>query len=142
MLQNRPICHQIDRKTTQAIGRGLEQIKGLHHHGKHVFQWKIICILQKTRRKSNNANLQRIQILEIRFLNFFFKIFGIYQSFLTQYYLIPYKKNLLQRYFLPIRKIHILVYFVTRDQSKNVYFMMGFFKIYAIYFRRTLQKNC
>lgn len=44
MLQNRPIYDLIDRSTSQAIGRGLEQVKELHH-GKHVFQWKIICIL-------------------------------------------------------------------------------------------------
>jgi len=37
MLQNRPIYrHLIDRSTTQAIGRGLEQVKELHY-GKHVF---------------------------------------------------------------------------------------------------------
>jgi len=44
MLQNRPIYHLIDRSMTQAIGRGLEQVKELHH-GKHVFQWKVIRIL-------------------------------------------------------------------------------------------------
>jgi len=44
MLQNRPIYYLIDRSTTQAIGRGLEQVQELHH-GKHVFQWKVIRIL-------------------------------------------------------------------------------------------------
>ena len=44
MLQNRPIYHLIDRSTTQAIGRGLEHVEELHH-GKHVFQWKVIRIL-------------------------------------------------------------------------------------------------
>ena len=56
MLQNRPIYHLIDRSTTQAIGRGLEQVQELQH-GKHVFQWKVFCILQKTRRKGNKAYL-------------------------------------------------------------------------------------
>jgi len=44
MLQNRPIYHLIDRSSTQAIGRGLEQFLDLHH-GKHVFQWEVIRIL-------------------------------------------------------------------------------------------------
>ena len=44
MLQNRPIYHLIDRSTTQAIGRGLEQFQELHS-GKHVFQWKNVHIL-------------------------------------------------------------------------------------------------
>ena len=56
MLQNRPIYHLIDRSTTQAIGRGLEQAQELHH-GKHVFQWQVICILQETRRKDSKAYL-------------------------------------------------------------------------------------
>ena len=56
MLQNRPIYHLIDRSTTQAIGRGLEQVQELHH-GKHVLQWKVIRILYKARRKSNKAYL-------------------------------------------------------------------------------------
>ena len=56
MLQNRPIYQLIDRSTTQAIGRGLEQFLELHH-GKHVFQWKVIRILQKTRRKGDKAYL-------------------------------------------------------------------------------------
>ena len=34
----------IDRSTTQAIGRGLEHVQELHH-GKYVFQWKVIRIL-------------------------------------------------------------------------------------------------
>ena len=46
----------VDRSTTQAIGRGLEQVEELHH-GKHVFQWKVIRILSKTRRKGNKAYL-------------------------------------------------------------------------------------
>ena len=46
MLLNRPIYYQIDRSTTQAIGRGLEQPKELHY-GKHVFQWKVFRILQE-----------------------------------------------------------------------------------------------
>ena len=50
MLQKRPIYYLLDRSTTQVIGRGLEQIQELHH-GKHVFQWQVICILQKTRRE-------------------------------------------------------------------------------------------
>ena len=70
ILQNRPIYNLIDRSTTQAIGRGLEQVQELHH-GKHVFQWKVIRILQKTGRKDNKAHLQRIYLLEIRFLIFF-----------------------------------------------------------------------
>ena len=56
MLQNRPIYHLIDRSTTQAIGRGLEQVQELHH-GKYVFQWKVIRILQKAKRKYNKAYL-------------------------------------------------------------------------------------
>ena len=56
MLQNRPIYHLIDRSKTQAIGRGLEQIKELHH-GKHVLQRKVIRILQKTRRKDYKTYL-------------------------------------------------------------------------------------
>ncbi len=44
MLQNRPIYHLIDRSSTQAIGRGLEQFLD-QHHGKHVFQWEVIRIL-------------------------------------------------------------------------------------------------
>ena len=35
MLHNRPIYRQIDRSTTQAIGRGLGQNQELQH-GKHV----------------------------------------------------------------------------------------------------------
>ena len=31
MLRNRPIYHLIDRSTTQAKGRGLEQVKELQH---------------------------------------------------------------------------------------------------------------
>ena len=56
MLLNRPIYHQIDRSTTQAKGRGLEQDRELHH-GKNVFQWQVICILQKPRREENKAYL-------------------------------------------------------------------------------------
>lgn len=56
MLLNRPIYNLIDRSTTQAKGRGLEQALELHH-GKHVFQWKVICILQETRREENKAYL-------------------------------------------------------------------------------------
>ena len=44
MLQNRPIYNLLDRSTTQAIGRGLEQDQELHH-GKHVFQRKVIRVL-------------------------------------------------------------------------------------------------
>ena len=44
MLLNRPIYYLIDRSTTQAIGRGLEQVMELHH-GEHVFQWQVIRIL-------------------------------------------------------------------------------------------------
>ena len=56
MLLNRPIYHLIDRSTTQVIGRGLEQDQELHH-GKHVFQWQIICILQEAIREINKAYL-------------------------------------------------------------------------------------
>ena len=56
MLQNRPIYHRIDRSKTQAIGRGLEQAQELHH-GKHVFQWQVICILQDPRGEDNKAYL-------------------------------------------------------------------------------------
>ena len=42
--KKRPIYQLIDRSTPQAIGRGLEQFQELHH-GKHVFQWKVIRIL-------------------------------------------------------------------------------------------------
>ena len=56
MLQNRPIYHLIDRSKSQVIGRGLDQFQELHH-GKHVFQWKVIRILQKTGRKVNKAYL-------------------------------------------------------------------------------------
>ena len=44
----------IDRIKFQAIGRGLEQVQELDH-GKHVFQCKVISIIQKTRRKGNKA---------------------------------------------------------------------------------------
>ena len=56
MLLNRPIYHLIDRSTTQAKGRGLEQAQELHH-GKHVFQWKVICILQETRKGDKKTYL-------------------------------------------------------------------------------------
>ena len=56
MLPNRPIYHLIDRSTTQAIGRGLEQAQELHH-GKHVFQRQIFRILQESRRENNKAYL-------------------------------------------------------------------------------------
>jgi len=56
MLPNRPIYYLIDRSTTQAIGRGLEQDQELHH-GKHVFQRQIFRILQEPRRENNKAYL-------------------------------------------------------------------------------------